>query len=231
MFSIFTKHSICRLSRAHITTVPRLLRTVAMARPDVPIPKAPRAPYPITERNVKIVAGFGRGSSELGIPTANVSTKQVSKVTTLDPGVYFGFAKVGKSDEHKITETKQRENGTDVDYKYGYGLKDGEDLNVVLPMVMSIGWNPFYGNKEKAVELHIIHEFPTTFYGASVSFNVLGYIRPELNYTTKGEFPNALTSLYFSILTILYHRSVDQRHSNRYQYWAEDFRDSRISTI
>lgn len=162
-------------------------RSLTMARPDTPIPHSPQQPYPINEHKVKIVAGFGRGSSELGIPTANVSTNEVEKVTQLDPGVYFGFAKVEKSEDHTITETKQRVNGTDVDYKYGYGLKEGKDLNVVLPMVMSIGWNPFYGNKEKAVELHIIHDFPTTFYGATVSFNVLGYIRPELNYTTKGE--------------------------------------------
>jgi len=159
-----------------------------MARPDIPVPKTPQPPYPLTERKVKIVAGFGRGSSELGIPTANVSTKEVSKVTELDPGVYFGFAKVEKDDEHTKTDTKKREDGTEVEYKYGHGLQDGKDLNVVLPMVMSIGWNPFYGNKEKAVELHIVHDFSTTFYGAIVSFNVLGYIRPELNYTTKGKF-------------------------------------------
>lgn len=179
------------LIRRPITTqILRLSHT--MARPDIPIPSSPQPPYPLTERKVKVVAGFGRGSSELGIPTANVSTKEVHSVTQLDPGVYFGFAKVEKDEEHKVTETKQRENGTNVDYKYGYELEEGKDLNVVLPMVMSIGWNPFYGNKEKAVELHIIHEFSTTFYGAIVSFNVLGYIRPELNYTTKGELKRSL---------------------------------------
>ncbi|CCH42480.1 Riboflavin kinase [Wickerhamomyces ciferrii] len=165
----------------------RLYTTTPMVRPDIPIPQTPQPPYPITEHDVKIVAGFGRGSSELGIPTANILTTELLNVQKLDPGVYFGYVRVKKDESHTTNEIKQRENGSDVDYKYGNDLIEGKDLNVILPHVMSIGWNPFYGNKEKAVELHIIHEFNSTFYGAKVDFNVLGYIRPELNYTTKGE--------------------------------------------
>lgn len=37
-------------------------------------------------------------------------------------------------------------------------------------------------------ELYILHKFGGPFYGALVKFNILGYIRPELDYTTKGEF-------------------------------------------
>lgn len=159
-----------------------------MTRPDVRIPQAPQAPFPVTEHNVAIVAGFGRGSAELGIPTANVSTKECLSVTKLEPGVYFGWAKVTKPADVTCSEMKARESGKEVEYGYGIGLTSGKDLDVVLPTVMSIGWNPFYGNKEKAIELHIVHGFPTNFYGAQVSFNVLGYIRPELNYTTKGMF-------------------------------------------
>lgn len=161
-----------------------------MTRPQVTIPADPEAPLPITERKIQIVAGFGRGSAELGIPTANVALEDVSEVTSLDTGVYFGFAKIQADPNHSESQIKQRDNGAQVEYKYGNGLKEGVDLDVVFPMVMSVGWNPFYGNEKKAVELHIIHEFPTDFYGATVSFNVLGYIRPELNYTTKGESIN-----------------------------------------
>ncbi|KAH3677646.1 hypothetical protein WICMUC_001749 [Wickerhamomyces mucosus] len=157
-----------------------------MTRPDVEIPSSPNPPFPLKEQKIQIIAGFGRGSAELGIPTANVSISELkSDIIKLDPGVYFGWVKVQKNNEHNKAEVKQRTNGTDVDYKYGLDLINGKELEVALPMVMSIGWNPFYGNKEKAVELHIIHEFSSTFYGAFVSFNVLGYIRPELNYTTK----------------------------------------------
>ena len=52
-------------------------------------------------------------------------------------------------------------------------------------MVLSVGKNPFYGNDFKTMELHIIHDFKNDFYGAKVKFNILGHIRPELNYTTK----------------------------------------------
>ncbi|CDR46678.1 CYFA0S25e00848g1_1 [Cyberlindnera fabianii] len=156
-----------------------------MSRPDAPIPTSPQSPYPITERNVHIVAGFGRGSAELGIPTANADIKECTHISQLDPGVYFGWVKV-VADESKLeSETKTRENGVEVEYGYGLGLTKGVDTEVVLPTVLSIGWNPFYGNKEKAVELHIMHSYPKNFYGALVDFTVLGYIRPELNYTTK----------------------------------------------
>ena len=35
-------------------------------------------------------------------------------------------------------------------------------------------------------EVHILHEFQTDFYGYELKALVLGYIRPELNYTSRG---------------------------------------------
>lgn len=32
-----------------------------------------------------------------------------------------------------------------------------------------------------------MHQFPADFYGHHMSVLVLGYIRPELNYVSKGE--------------------------------------------
>ena len=55
----------------------------------------------------------------------------------------------------------------------------------VWPMVMSVGYNPYYGNKEMTAEVHIMHDFPTSFYGHPLSVILLGYIRPELNYVSK----------------------------------------------
>jgi hypothetical protein len=43
----------------------------------------------------KIVKGFGRGSKDLGIPTANFSQEVVDKLPeNFDQGVYYGYAKV-----------------------------------------------------------------------------------------------------------------------------------------
>ena len=35
-------------------------------------------------------------------------------------------------------------------------------------MVTSVGWNPFFDNKSKTVEPHLLHEFPSDFYGAEI---------------------------------------------------------------
>lgn len=58
----------------------------------------------------------------------------------------------------------------------------------VYPMVMSLGWNPFYKNEKKSAEVHIMHNFHRDFYGDELRVVVLGYIRPELDYTTLGTY-------------------------------------------
>ncbi|PWZ00419.1 riboflavin kinase [Testicularia cyperi] len=52
----------------------------------------------------------------------------------------------------------------------------------VFPMVMSVGWNPFYKNTHKTAEVHILHDFARDFYGLEIRVVVLGYVRPEYNY-------------------------------------------------
>ena len=37
-------------------------------------------------------------------------------------------------------------------------------------MVLSMGWNPFYGNTKKSFETHIIHKFDQDFYGSQPEF-------------------------------------------------------------
>jgi hypothetical protein len=55
----------------------------------------------------------------------------------------------------------------------------------VFPMVMSVGWNPFYKNSTKTAEVHVMHPFEADFYGLEMRVVVLGYIRPEYNYVSK----------------------------------------------
>jgi FAD synthase len=38
-------------------------------------------------------------------------------------------------------------------------------------------------------EIHVMHEFKTDFYGHHLKSLVLGYIRPELDYTSRGQYP------------------------------------------
>ncbi|CAK8535965.1 unnamed protein product [Lathyrus sativus] len=98
-----------------------------------------------------VIKGFGRGSKVLGIPTANLSTKDYSDLLSEHPaGVYFGWA--------------------------------GLPTRGIFKMVMSIGWNPYFSNKEKTIEPWLLHEFTEDFYGEELRLVIVGYIRPEGNF-------------------------------------------------
>lgn len=58
----------------------------------------------------------------------------------------------------------------------------GEKEIAVYPMVMSIGWNPYYKNEVRSVEVHIIHKFKHDFYNALMNLTIAGFIRQEQNY-------------------------------------------------
>eukprot|EP00579_Thalassiosira_antarctica_P004491 CAMPEP_0201886262 /NCGR_PEP_ID=MMETSP0902-20130614/21652_1 /ASSEMBLY_ACC=CAM_ASM_000551 /TAXON_ID=420261 /ORGANISM="Thalassiosira antarctica, Strain CCMP982" /LENGTH=113 /DNA_ID=CAMNT_0048415795 /DNA_START=57 /DNA_END=394 /DNA_ORIENTATION=+ len=96
----------------------------------------------------KVVRGYGRGSKDLGIPTANVSReKEVLSCSCgdfdhLPTGIYWGFARIGEMATPSSTGIEK------------------DDINSVLGKVhlaaISIGYNPTYNNKEKTVEPHLI---------------------------------------------------------------------------
>ncbi|KAI9089476.1 hypothetical protein DFS34DRAFT_639351 [Phlyctochytrium arcticum] len=120
-------------------------------RPSVIGEDIPQSPFPVHLKG-EVSKGFGRGSRELGIPTANLPDEVADHAgKTLDTGIYYGWAGVGS-------------------------CKD------VHPMVMSFGWNPFYKNEKRSAEIHIIHDYPKDFYGEELRVIVTGYIRPEKNY-------------------------------------------------
>jgi riboflavin kinase len=50
---------------------------------------------------------------------------------------------------------------------------------------MSIGWNPFYKNTVRSVEVHVLEKFDSDFYGAHMNLVILGFIRPEYDYVSK----------------------------------------------
>ncbi|GKV08957.1 hypothetical protein SLEP1_g20526 [Rubroshorea leprosula] len=54
----------------------------------------------------------------------------------------------------------------------------------VYKMVMSIGWNPYFNNAEKTIEPWLLHEFNEDFYGEELRLVIVGYIRPEANFST-----------------------------------------------
>ncbi|XP_040928466.1 riboflavin kinase [Betta splendens] len=51
----------------------------------------------------EVIRGFGRGSKELGIPTANFADSVVDKLPAdISTGIYYGWACVGNGDIHKM---------------------------------------------------------------------------------------------------------------------------------
>ena len=112
----------------------------------------------------EIVKGFGRGSKEIGCPTANFSQEVVeSKLPkSFGAGIYLGWARLS------------------------------DDSQNVEKAVISIGWNPFYGNTKKSVETHIIKTYDADFYGSWMKLNICGYIRPELNFESLDALVTAI---------------------------------------
>lgn len=99
----------------------------------------------------KIVPGFGRGSKELGIPTANLSRTDMQCTLEFDSlpcGIYWGFARVISSSSS--LEEEEKEKGGDGN---GQGVRVPSQ---VYKAAVSIGFNPHYGNAEKTIEPHLI---------------------------------------------------------------------------
>ncbi|KAG9567827.1 riboflavin kinase, partial [Aureobasidium melanogenum] len=115
----------------------------------------PEPPFPL-KLNGEVVKGFGRGSKELGIPTANIplSGLTVGGHDDIESGVYYGYCSLSSTSR-------------------------------IYPQVMSIGWNPFYKNTVRSVEVHVLEKFDADFYGAHMNLVILGFIRPEYDYVSK----------------------------------------------
>ncbi|XP_011496944.1 PREDICTED: riboflavin kinase isoform X2 [Ceratosolen solmsi marchali] len=62
----------------------------------------------------------------------------------------------------------------------------------IYKMVMSIGWNPFYKNEKKSMEIHLLHKFEDDFYNKILKIIVLRYIRPELNFNSIDDLIKAI---------------------------------------
>ncbi|KAI8318701.1 riboflavin kinase [Martensiomyces pterosporus] len=101
-----------------------------------------------------VVRGFGRGGKQLGIPTANLPEQAVEEALADIP----------------------------IGVYYGWAKVAGDDQ--VRPMVMSLGWNPYFKNEKRSGEVHIMHKYEEDFYGSHLKVAILSYIRPEKDYSS-----------------------------------------------
>jgi len=123
-----------------------------------------------------VVRGFGRGSKTLGVPTANLDVAPIKKESdALAPGIYFGWAGLRGNDSNDDANDSRND-----------GEAQNVIENVIAPMVMSIGWNPFFDNATKTVEPWLLRDFGKDgdFYGRELRLAVLGYVRPEADFAS-----------------------------------------------
>ncbi|KAG0084492.1 riboflavin kinase [Podila epicladia] len=151
---------------------------------------SPEKPFPI-KMSGTVIKGFGRGSKDLGIPTANLPEDAIAEQEKdMVTGIYYGWAQVVVK-AHKDEPQHQLESSSSLSASTTNLSPSSSTSSLatscpatVYPMVMSLGWNPFYKNEKKSAEVHIMHNFHKDFYGDDLHVVVLGYIRPELDYTT-----------------------------------------------
>lgn len=155
----------------------------SVAGPD----SGPVTPFPV-RLSGPVIKGFGRGSKDLGIPTANIPADDLDNHPDLETGVYYGVVALAPIDENGNANGNANGNGDAT-----------KQRDSILPAVLSIGYNPFYKNTVRSVEIHVMP--PTTqpsptavaqptfnrlpdFYGTKLNLLILGYIRPEFDYVS-----------------------------------------------
>jgi len=203
----------------------------SMVRPDGPRdpiagPDTPQPPFPLRLRG-PVIKGFGRGSKELGIPTANIplSGLSIGGHDHLDSGIYYGWCTLDHSSISRQTTTTTVPSATSdtsmPERSSNHAVADLEytsqpttSSTTVYPTVLSIGYNPYYKNTQRSIEIHILANFPKDFYGATLSLIILGFIRPEYDYVS-------VDALVEDIRTDI---KVAQKSLERdgYQKWKQD---------
>lgn len=117
----------------------------------------------------------------------------------LESGIYYGWAglKLSSTQEdstpvvstqiqeaHAQTQALVKDVGPGTAAESSNTDENQEKEGEVYPMVMSLGYNPFYGNTVRSVEVHIMHTFPHYFYNSHLNISILGFIRPEYDYVS-----------------------------------------------
>jgi len=149
------------------------MTTAFSSRTPSPPEAPPEGTLPLRLTSV-VVKGYGRGSTDLGIPTANLSRDDIrfnlgganASFDDLPTGIYWGFCRVGETNP------------------------------TVYKTACSIGYNPYYGNQRKTVEPHLIASVGDDrrhrsscgetllgeLYDQTIRLSLLGYLRPELPF-------------------------------------------------
>ena len=140
-----------------------------------------RYPIRLTSRVIK---GFGRGSRELGIPTANMSREDIGKAVFdgLEPGIYWGCGGVGDT-------------VYDAAISIGYNPTYNNKEKTCEPHLI-VSDEHHCRHKSSCEETQL-----PDFYGSRMRLSVLGYLRAELPFegldklvqAIKGDITNTVS--------------------------------------
>ncbi|KAI1189717.1 hypothetical protein F5B17DRAFT_428306 [Nemania serpens] len=153
---------------------------IADPRPRVLYPDSgPEPPFPLRMEGA-VISGFGRGSKELGIPTANLPVDAAATpwIAEARSGVYFGWASLALPPTHPDSISSGTSTSTTTTT-----TAPAAPRFQIYPMVMSIGYNPFYKNSVRSAEVHVLHSFGADFYDAPMRLLILGFVRDERDYS------------------------------------------------
>lgn len=132
-----------------------------------------------------VVKGFGRGSKELGCPTANIDN---INHLTLSTGIYCGLVQLVIRNESEIQEDPECPSAhRELQQKLPF-------VSGVKGMVCSFGYNPQYNNKEKSFEVHILDDFDFNFYGSELRVLVCEKLRDEKKYNSIEELKKDISN-------------------------------------
>ena len=75
---------------------------------------------------------------------------------------------------------------------FGYAHLHG----IVYRAVLSVGWNPHFGNTQKSVEVHLLASLDD-FYGDRIQVLVCGFLRDEQPFSSLGTIPLFLHLIHY----------------------------------
>ncbi|KAI1173547.1 hypothetical protein F4777DRAFT_557685 [Nemania sp. FL0916] len=197
---LFRGPKIPKAARIHTR---QMAESSSAARPRILYGDAgPEPPFPLRMEGA-VIAGFGRGSKELGIPTANLPVDDAVTPWIADArsGVYFGWASLALPQTHPDANNNNANADTSHDNTSTTPntTTPAPEANTttttttetetavarfqIYPMVMSIGYNPFYKNRVRSAEVHVLRGFGADFYGAPMRLLILGFVRDEKDYS------------------------------------------------
>lgn len=129
----------------------------------------------------EVVHGFGRGSRQLGFPTANLKILWDADPSSLN-------------EEERMVREFAESHDTGIYCAFGC-LEEPVGQRQVYKVAMSMGWNPTFSDvKAKTIEPWILHTFSEDFYGCHLRLLVLAYVRPELKFGSLEELKQEIAA-------------------------------------